>query len=596
MKRLVLSALMAAASLVTVRAGDWIKATSPNFDMYTNSNVHEAQLTLRTFEQVRDFFVRMTGNEAPTRLPITIVGFRNRKDYKPYQVGEFGGHSVEGEFRDYIVMSDLGSEYTPLAIQAYLSLVMGHSGVKLPLWLRMGLMGVFSTLRPVGGQIQLGSIPKGYDTLLAREKWMPLPALFALTETSPEYRDRNRTGIAFAETWLLTHMLALGPDYKGRSSQFLAAVAQTGSSERALETVYGKTLAQVMSNMQVYARSDRITTAIFKTQFEKMPTFETRPATDLETGLTLAALTAFANRVDDAEKQLKALAETNKNSYEVQEALASLYLRGGKVDAARSHLAAAVKLTSPNWRTYWGYAQMAAGRPEEAELYEAALRETLNLKPDTTEARLRLGYLCFNTKRWAQALTTLEQLKQVTPEHAANIFITLAYSARELGMMDRAKRYAAEARKYAKTATDMDTAERLSRSLEPQQPVTAPLEAEQRVMAKPSVTGNVPESMPAPNSQQNGTVAVTGPQYTKVNGRLKQLDCLGTMARLHVVEGSVTHVLLIRDPNQIAVRGSAPGPVNLSCGPQDRTVTVEYLPVRDAAQKSSGEVSSIEFR
>jgi hypothetical protein len=82
----------------------------------------------------------------------------------------------------------------------------------------------------------------------------------------------------------------------------------------------------------------------------------------------------------------------------------------------------------------------------------------------------------------------------------------------------------------------------------------------------------------------------------KVNGNLKQVDCLGKQARL-VVEGEdrKTIRLLVSDPSQIAITGG--GEHDLGCGIQKaRRVVIEYVPKADTRRGTIGEVATIEFQ
>src|SRR5205807_1559138 len=126
-----------------VAAPEWIKVTSANFELYTAAGERDARDTLVLFEQVRDFFMRIKSKTVTTRLPVTIVGFRNAKEYKPYQPNEFSAAYYNGdEQRDYIVMGSLGSENTPAAIHEYMHLLVRHSGLTMPVWLNEGFAEV----------------------------------------------------------------------------------------------------------------------------------------------------------------------------------------------------------------------------------------------------------------------------------------------------------------------------------------------------------------------------------------------------------------------------------------------------------------------
>ena len=82
----------------------------------------------------------------------------------------------------------------------------------------------------------------------------------------------------------------------------------------------------------------------------------------------------------------------------------------------------------------------------------------------------------------------------------------------------------------------------------------------------------------------------------KVKGLLKQVDCLGSQARL-VIEGEdhKTIRLLVPDPGKIAIAGG--GDQTLGCGAQKaRRVSVEYFPKANARLATAGEAATIEFQ
>src|SRR5437016_10283943 len=83
----VLAAAAAAFMLTSsgIAAPEWIKVASSNFELYTSAGERDARDTLELFEQVRDFFMRVKSKTTTTRLPVTIVGFRNAKEFAPYK-------------------------------------------------------------------------------------------------------------------------------------------------------------------------------------------------------------------------------------------------------------------------------------------------------------------------------------------------------------------------------------------------------------------------------------------------------------------------------------------------------------------------------
>lgn len=78
-----------------------------------------------------------------------------------------------------------------------------------------------------------------------------------------------------------------------------------------------------------------------------------------------------------------------------------------------------------------------------------------------------------------------------------------------------------------------------------------------------------------------------------VKGVLNRFDCLGNVARVHVVDGSERFVLLIREPDRINISGG--GTRDMRCGPQKTPVAVQFVPGKDAQYGTRGDVRAIEF-
>jgi Flp pilus assembly protein TadD len=577
------------ALLPLLHGADWIRITSANFELYTTSGEREARQTVETFEQVRDFFLRVRPSSKATRLPVTIVAFRNEKEYRPYAASEVAVAYYTGdEQHDYIVMSDLANERTPAAIHEYMHLLVRHSGLKMPLWLNEGFADVYSTLQPRGGQIFLGEVPQGRAYALTQQKWMPLAALFQVSNDSPAYNEKNRAGIFYAQSYLLAHMLVLSPQYKDKFSSFVIQLSGSRSAEAAFSAVYGKSLAEVNKDLNSYFRQSTISGVLFKEGFRKIEIAPAQPATDLGVGLTLARLVSLLGRQEEAAGRLRELSAAHKDSYEVEEALAYTEWRNGNSSAAIEHFRLAVGGGATSWKTNWDYARLLTGRPDAGEQQLQALRTALESKPDLVEARLMLGSELYRKRRYAQALIELRQVKSIDPEQAPALFLTMAYSAVEIKLDDEAKRYAEQAKKYARTPSEISDSEKLMQFLQQKNaPAVMPgLSAAAGGDTRPILQRHEPDNPPTPEARQPASLSITG--------RLTQLDCLDGPARMHVTAGTDTYTFLMRQPDKIVINGGAAA-IELACGRQNKPVTVNYRTVRDEKYGTSGDVEAIEF-
>jgi hypothetical protein len=81
--------------------------------------------------------------------------------------------------------------------------------------------------------------------VLSEQKWMPLAALSNVGHDSREYTEKDRAGIFYAQSWLLTHVLMLSRDYADKFPNFATEISDSGSEEAVFSKVYGKTLARM---------------------------------------------------------------------------------------------------------------------------------------------------------------------------------------------------------------------------------------------------------------------------------------------------------------------------------------------------------------
>jgi len=81
----------------------------------------------------------------------------------------------------------------------------------------------------------------------------------------------------------------------------------------------------------------------------------------------------------------------------------------------------------------------------------------------------------------------------------------------------------------------------------------------------------------------------------RVEGTLRQVDCLGTRLRLVIfTKEKKTVRLLISDMSNVAVKGD---PVSFACGVQKpRLIVVDYTPKVDAKLGTAGEVAGLDLR
>src|SRR5580693_6909400 len=183
----------------------WIRINSEHFEMNSTASEGSAKETLRYFEQVRGFFLEIFGDINKKPLPVSIVAFNSEKEYKPYSPNEVAAaYFLSGAERDYIVLGHTGSDDYPAAVHEYVHLLARHAEFNFPLWLNEGVADVYSTLKPQGSKIVVGTPPAGRVELMRQTKWVPLSVILAVDVNSPYYNEKNKAGSLYSEGWALT--------------------------------------------------------------------------------------------------------------------------------------------------------------------------------------------------------------------------------------------------------------------------------------------------------------------------------------------------------------------------------------------------------
>ena len=123
------------AGLVTraSAAEQWIRLTTPHFEMYTTNAERKAVEGLQIFEEARGFFEENSPSKTAPDVPVRIIAFKSEKEYKPYRVNPgAAAYYRRGHRRDYIVMQELGSDFYAGAIHEYIHLFIEHLGLNCP--------------------------------------------------------------------------------------------------------------------------------------------------------------------------------------------------------------------------------------------------------------------------------------------------------------------------------------------------------------------------------------------------------------------------------------------------------------------------------
>lgn len=543
-----------AAGVPAAGAADpWLRIKSANFELFTTAGERAGRNLILHFEQVHSFFAQAMGFTSAGARPVRIIAFRSEKEYQPYRPNDFAAAFFEGGFRhDHIVMSSAAADHFPVAIHEYTHLLIRQTNQTIPIWWNEGLADLFSTLQPMAGKIMVGRPIPGRLATLRNEPWIDLHSIVSAAHDSPLYNEKSRAGMFYAESWLLVHMFNLDNSYRTHLKVMLDAMI-LGASEAAFQKAYGKTIDEIQSDLEQYARSDSVQAVLYKLQLPKSieaPEIQTNAA--LPARLALAELLADGPRKrSDAEAAYRQLAVDNPGRWEVEQGLGQFALLQDRDAEAAIHLARAVELASAQAAPppaelllEYGRALSATERFPESVI---VLRKALRAQPGIPQGHLELGIALVRAGDFEAALEQLKNAKGTPPEQLTRYYYHLGYAYHRLGADAEARAILAKARPLAKTAMESGALDSLQQSLDRAQSVRSP--------------------------------------SPTIQGHLLAVECAGKTARLRIAANGRTMLFEVDDARQL----------QFTCGPQSgQAIIVEYEPSRDPTI-IAGKVRALQF-
>jgi len=536
-------------------ADHWVRFTSGPFEILTDAGEKAGQDTMVRFEEFRHALGEIVGeNDLETPQPVRILVFKNSKGWTtPAPV-------TMGRDRYAVVLND--KTPVPQAVFSSLTrLLLDSNTNRMPAAFEHGLEEFFSTFDVWGIHIRVGAPP-------------PKPDL----------------------DWARIHMLVAGPEYFGKLRILLYNLRKGVDEEPAYRNAFGKSPAEIEDlTKKHFAAGSFPITAISSLPMAPSD-FHEKPISDTDLRLARADLLA-----EQSADEYRGLLNDKLKLAESNEGLGLLALRAHKPDDARGFFSAAIDAGSTSARCFIEYARL---EPDTEKADKALLRAAgINPKLDEpfalmaqrdTDPQKRLMHWKAAAERDPRNASYWQSLAECYLTDHSYAEAAKAWREAEQAAIDPAHRDRMRQARVQVEAQrlDYEEAERRRKA-----------EAEAREIAQ--LKDNARASLHAAEAKINGDSkpvadAVPWSEFPrptgKVAGNLKQVDCLGKLARL-VIEGDdhQTVKLLVSDPGKIAISGS--NQAQLGCGVQKpRHVIIEYFPKPDTRLATAGEVATIEFQ
>jgi TPR repeat protein len=420
--RLGLVASLASGFLSGATAGDaggprWVEARTAHFVVYSDAGDKEAVQVARQFERLRAALGELLPKaRLDPGVPILIFAARNESSLKHLlpafwetkgsvqPVGVF----TRGTRRYYIVMRtdvdmprERGDNPYHVLYHEYMHLVLDLNVESVPVWLNEGLAELFGATLITKDEIELRRPVWSHMQFLRSETLLPISALFKIDHSSPEYNERERAGVFYAQAWALVHYLIndekasvdnrIGRFFKLRQARVAEpeAVAQAFGDPSALDEGL-KTYIQ--RNRLGFYRGKAVSRAL-----EESP--RVRELSAAESAAARGLLQVHGKRPVEARALLEEAIRLDPELPDAREGIGLLAWREGKEDEARRWLGEAVRLPSASAVAHYSHALLSIRQPESVERMaeaQASLERAVALDPSFAEALVMLAQVSTN--------------------------------------------------------------------------------------------------------------------------------------------------------------------------------------------------------
>jgi hypothetical protein len=389
-----------------------------NFTLYGNASESKTKEVGLEMERLRAVLVALKRGSAAAPVPTWMYVFKSRQALEPYlprvdgEPAHFAGYYRGGWDANYAMLSAAWNlDPRPTVYYSYIYDFIRANFSRLPLWYETGIAGYYSTFQTEGDEARTGMISEDdVQVLRSSLMWLPLERVFAIEHDSPEYRDRERRGLYFAETWALIHYLTRGNESRTpQLSRFMELLGQGMPQDDAFReafrtdyaTLYGELVAYIRNNKRFFYNRTKF--AELKPPTQALVT----PMTYEDVLVRLGDLLASdKDRSADGERYYQAALAANPSSAGALGGLGALRQEQKKDEEAAALLARAVEAGSTDYRVYYAVGrrrwEALAGQPYDPgnpsaeqraflEAARAAFRRSIALNPDFAEAQAALG-------------------------------------------------------------------------------------------------------------------------------------------------------------------------------------------------------------
>jgi tetratricopeptide (TPR) repeat protein len=428
MRRPLIASLLLLSCAAPSMAETWVKVKSPHFTVISNGSEKQARQAAVGFEQIRTVVTTtFPGMRTDASAETVILAVKDEHTFgelmpseKKY-VSHLGGLFSEGWEKDYVVVRlDIPDENRNIVYHEYTHKVLHLNFTRLPVWLDEGLAEFIGNtwMRPDG--IFIGA-PSPRLAELRSGAIYPIETILNVNHTSPYYRDADKAGLFYAESWGLTHFLMLGPGMEQgqKMNAYLSSLQKGVDTKKSFDDTFGdrkdvERSFQAYANRFLYAalRADKI-------QKIDPSSFAGGPMTAAETDAMLAGFYTKQREFDLADKKLAAALGADPKSGVAHENQGFLDFVQGKDEDAQKEFETALALNPESYLAVYYDAMMKyQGKkdPDSLAQLDAAMTKALELNPRFAPALIVRSQIYVRQGKLQEAYNISIQAQKLEPD------------------------------------------------------------------------------------------------------------------------------------------------------------------------------------
>ena len=330
----------------------------------------------------------------------------------------FFQHGWEKQFAMVQLDEDLPGAYG-VVYHEYVHTLLHMNFRWLPLWLDEGLAEFYGNTRFEQSQMFVGA-PSSRVRILQARGLIPLETLLAVNQSSPYYHDEDKVQTFYAESWALTHFLAME---KGqRLTEFYRLVQQGVDEKKAFQQVIGD-FKEVEKNLDQYVHKLTMPSWVLKNppQIDER-NFTVRSLSLAETEAELGGYHLWSGGVGDARPLIEQALKNDPQLGLAHENMGFLDFAEGKDEEAVREFAQAYELDGSRYLSLFFKTMLSPSArsdvPADQASFHDALLKALQLNSEFAPPYTQLARLDVRQGKLTNALAVARKAEQLEPSRA----------------------------------------------------------------------------------------------------------------------------------------------------------------------------------